>query len=123
MKLAVYGNRVGEDQLPYIKTLFTTLDEHQLSFSVYKPFLDKLTPHLDINVSSFSNKNELLLDDIDFLITLGGDGTILNATTVVTDTNIPILGINLGRLGFLASVEKTIIASAIGLEAAVTGSG
>ena len=42
----------------------------------------------------------------DFVLTMGGDGTILHAVTMVRDTGIPILGINLGRLGFLASVEK-----------------
>ena len=49
------------------------------------------------------------------MITLGGDGTILNAVTAVRDSNVPILGINLGRLGFLASIEKTNIREAIEL--------
>ena len=53
--------------------------------------------------------------EFNFVITLGGDGTILAATTFVKDSNVPILGINLGRLGFLASIEKTRIKDAINL--------
>jgi NAD+ kinase len=50
---------------------------------------------------------------IDFVITLGGDGTILSAITEVRDSHVPIVGINLGRLGFLASIEKTRIREAL----------
>jgi NAD+ kinase len=46
-------------------------------------------------------------------LTLGGDGTLLNAATVVRDTNVPMMGINLGRLGFMADIEKTAISDAI----------
>ena len=49
----------------------------------------------------------------DFFITLGGDGTILQAVTLIRDTELPIVGINLGRMGFLASIEKTRIREAI----------
>ena len=50
---------------------------------------------------------------MDVLITLGGDGTILDALTLVRDSKVPIMGINLGRLGFLASIEKVKIREAI----------
>jgi len=47
----------------------------------------------------------------DILISIGGDGTILRATTYVRDSGIPILGVNAGRLGFLANVQKENIES------------
>jgi len=56
---------------------------------------------------------------IDVLITVGGDGTILKAVTFIRNLNIPILGINTGRLGFLATVQKTQIKEAI--EALISG--
>ena len=65
----------------------------------------------EINI--FSDHVQLNRYAPDFLITLGGDGTILEAATIVRDARIPILGINLGRLGFLADVAKTEINRAV----------
>ncbi|WP_287421621.1 NAD(+)/NADH kinase [Candidatus Brachybacter algidus] len=50
---------------------------------------------------------------IDFLFSLGGDGTLLEASMIIGDSGIPIVGINMGRLGFLASIEKKLIAQTI----------
>ena len=57
--------------------------------------------------------SKLKADNIDFIMTLGGDGTMLKAAALVGDSGIPIIGINLGRLGFLSSVEKSKINGAI----------
>ena len=65
------------------------------------------------HVSELSTYEVIKNEHPDFVLTMGGDGTILHAVTMVRDTGIPILGINLGRLGFLASVEKKIIRRAI----------
>lgn len=53
------------------------------------------------------------MDRIDFVIVLGGDGTMLSAVTLVRNAGVPMLGINLGRLGFLNSIEKVHIAESI----------
>lgn len=58
---------------------------------------------------------ELLEFQPDLAVTMGGDGTILQVATWIQDSGIPVLGINLGRLGFLASVEKGMIREALGL--------
>ena len=63
-----------------------------------------------MNVVYVSDKQEFSKSEIDYVITLGGDGTILQATTLIRDLAIPILGVNLGRLGFLASIEERYIA-------------
>lgn len=46
---------------------------------------------------------------VKFLFSFGGDGTILSATTIVRDSNIPIIGVNTGRLGFLATINKSVL--------------
>ena len=61
----------------------------------------------------FFDSNEQIDSDIDFVFAIGGDGTILRSITYVKDSNIPILGINTGRLGFLTSVQKEGISNAL----------
>ena len=61
----------------------------------------------------FFDSNERIDSDIDFVFAVGGDGTILRSITYVKDSNIPILGVNTGRLGFLTSVQKESISDAI----------
>src|SRR6185312_17072155 len=65
-----------------------------------------LQPDSKNNFQFFSSQEELN-KTVDFLISLGGDGTILDTVTLVKNKNIPILGINYGRLGFLAGISKT----------------
>lgn len=61
----------------------------------------------------FFDSNEPIDSDIDFVFAIGGDGTILRSITYVKDSNIPILGVNTGRLGFLTSIQKESISDAI----------
>ena len=61
----------------------------------------------------FFDSNELTDSDTDFVFAIGGDGTILRSITYVKDSNIPILGINTGKLGFLTSIQKESISDAI----------
>ncbi len=61
----------------------------------------------------FFDSNERIDSDIDFVFAVGGDGTILRSITYVKDSNVPILGVNTGRLGFLTSVQKESINDAI----------
>ncbi len=58
------------------------------------------------NIVYVSDKQEFSKSEIDYVITLGGDGTILKAIKIIEDQNVPIIGVNMGRLGFLSSVEK-----------------
>ena len=75
-------------------------------------YLDKNNHEIFIDINSFKNllvgKNNLPIDinKIDVLFTIGGDGTLLRAIPLIKDSNVPILGINTGRLGFLTSVNK-----------------
>ena len=61
------------------------------------------------NIGKEFDEFDDLNENVDFLISIGGDGSMLKAVTIVKDTNIPILGINTGRLGFLTSLGKESI--------------
>ena len=74
---------------------------------MYGPYLEQIRPHVNFtkDVGIFESHLDFRIKRFDMVITLGGDGTILKAATIIRDSGIPILGINLGRLGFLARVE------------------
>ena len=64
---------------------------------------------------SFFDSKKPIENDINFVFAIGGDGTILRSITYVKDSNIPVLGINTGRLGFLTSIQKENIQEALSL--------
>ena len=116
MKIFIYGHRIkDEDEISYIRQLFETLAEFDCQPLIFGSFKkDLLQRGLSVDhLKELTTHEDFARDLPDFVLTMGGDGTILHAVTMVRDTGIPILGINLGRLGFLASVEKKIIRRAI----------
>jgi NAD+ kinase len=117
MRILLYGQKLHEDQHQYILELFDALHREGIETSIYTPYFELITHQLNVpaNYTLFNNYDDFDNQDIDFVVTLGGDGTILSAVTLIKDRQIPILGINLGRLGFLASIEKKFISSAIKL--------
>ncbi len=110
-QVLIYGQRVKDKDLEYINNLFSLLQSTGTRYFVTREFLEAAEDKLELKQSqgTISSTEQLRSHDIDAVITLGGDGTILNAMTLILDTGVPILGINLGRLGFLSSVEKTKI--------------
>ena len=111
MQIVVYSQVLKDKDVPIIQELFDLLAELNFSTYVYGPYLEELRPHLTFkrDVGNFSGYIDFKIKPFDLVVCLGGDGTILRAATIVRDTKIPILGINLGRLGFLARVEKTYL--------------
>ena len=81
---------------------------------IFREFYEQAVPHIRLpeTVKTFSHHSELTTD-IDFLISLGGDGTLLDTITLVRDKNIPVVGINFGRLGFLASIGRDEMTEAV----------
>ena len=100
MKVAVYSRYLKSDDIPYVQVLFDAFNEKGIPAIVYEPYLKELAGNIKFKKEphSFIGPNDLKSGDIDFVITLGGDGTILTASTIVRDSNVTILGINLGRL-------------------------
>lgn len=112
MKIAVYGqNYAKESNQEAFNFLLTILLEHNVDVFVESGFLSKQTDSIQENSSV--NLFNTLDDSFSLLISIGGDGTILRAITFVRDLGIPIVGINTGRLGFLATIQTDEISNAL----------
>lgn len=112
MKAFIYGQTWKEEHRKYIDFLLRKLEEKSIKFSIYKPINDQLPQEIK-SEKTINSHEELKSYQPDVIITLGGDGTILSAVTMIKDLETPIMGINLGRLGFLASIEQERIGMAI----------
>lgn len=107
MKVAIYGQYYQNSTEPIIKDIFVFFNRNNADLYIEMDFLAILYEKgiVKKEYKTFSSYADLD-PDFDILISIGGDGTILRAATLVRDLGIPILGINAGRLGFLASVQK-----------------
>jgi NAD+ kinase len=103
MKFAIFGQNYQENTEKVTAEVIQILQENNVEIVVEKQFSDNFHETTK-NIPTFSNHEELN-DSFDVFISIGGDGTILRAVTFVRDKNIPIVGINTGRLGFLATVQ------------------
>lgn len=97
MRIAIFGKTIAPENEVYLNQLFRELNDN----------------HVDV-VDCFGSYNKLDTN-IDMLLSIGGDGTMLDAVPLVGASGTPILGINMGRLGFLSSVAKEEIHQAIQL--------
>ncbi|RXR24027.1 NAD kinase [Flavobacterium stagni] len=107
MKIAIFGQYYQNDTRPIIKDIFLFFNNNQVELVIEAEFLAKLYEHEILKKEYKTFQSYADLDSsFDLMISIGGDGTILRAATFVRDSGIPILGINAGRLGFLAKVQK-----------------
>ncbi len=108
MKVAIYGQYYQNSTEPIIKDIFIFFNKNQVDLYIEADFLKILYDKEIVKkeYKTFSSYADLKDQDFDIMISIGGDGTILRAATLVRDLGIPILGINAGRLGFLASVQR-----------------
>lgn len=114
MKIAIYGREFNDSVLPFVQQVFKALSLYKIEVVVYTKFYNFLKNKVTLptNISTFSGHKELLTKG-DVLLSLGGDGTLLDTLSLVRDSQIPVIGINFGRLGFLASINKNEIDTAI----------
>lgn len=113
MKVAIYGQYYKPEDKEYLIELFQTLEKNAIEFVIEQHYYKGLKKEIDLkNAVTFSSYKELE-NSFNFMITIGGDGTILRAVTFIRNSNIPIVGINTGRLGFLATIQKDEIKNAI----------
>lgn len=113
MKIAIYGQFYHKNSLTYIDSLLEVLKQKSVSFFIESEFYRSIKENHSDNDNINYNSFKVLDNTFDLLISIGGDGTILRAITYVKDLNIPIVGINSGRLGFLATIQKDLIEKAI----------
>jgi len=115
MKVAIYGRNFDIGFKEYIKKFFEILDNNNIEVYIYEKFHHFLINESDIKLKTnviFSKYSEIK-NKVDLLFSIGGDGTILEAVTIVRDSEIPIVGINTGKLGFLASIANNEIEIAL----------
>lgn len=114
MKVGIYGQFYHKDAGKSIEELLNALDQENIEVVIEKNFLDLI--HLNKTVTRdychFSTFKELD-SSYDLFFSIGGDGTILKSINYIRDLQIPILGINTGRLGFLATIQKEEISQTI----------
>jgi NAD+ kinase len=116
MQVLVYTRSFKASDLVYIQELFDVLlATKNLNVYVYHDFLTLIHGKVKFirDVGDFQSTLDFKVHPIDLIITLGGDGTILETVGLVENLGIPVIGFNLGRLGFLAVLEKGNITSAL----------
>jgi NAD+ kinase len=114
MKVAVFGRFYNERTTTSVEKLSNFLHKKDIEVYIENKFLNLINQESSEAKDFSSLKSfETLNTSFDFLISIGGDGTILRAITFVKDINIPIIGINTGRLGFLATIQVDVIEQAL----------
>jgi len=107
MKIAIYSRGLEENQHKEINLLLQELEKHSVEPVFFQDFFNSFYSAVNLKTKySTFNSSADLDDSIDCIISLGGDGTLLDTVTLVRDKGTPVLGINYGRLGFLANLGK-----------------
>ena len=112
IRFAIFGNEYSPDGAGTVIGIFNDLRHHDAEYYVDRPYYDYLTGilHLDITPTGVFDGYDF---DADFAVSLGGDGTFLRAASRVGKKNIPVVGVNMGHLGFLADVAPEEAEAAI----------
>ncbi len=120
MRIAIYSRGIENNQHHDINLLLDELARFKIEPVFFQDFFNQFYSAVDIKSPYTTFNSHADLDEkTDCMISLGGDGTLLDTVTFVRDKGIPVLGINYGRLGFLASIGKEELHSAV--EALVKG--
>ena len=112
LKFAIFGNEYQAKKSASIMRILSYLEKREAEVYIESLFYDFLTKveHLEVQAAGvFEDYNF----DVDYVISMGGDGTFLKAASRVGAKGTPILGVNMGRLGFLADVLPGEIESAL----------
>ncbi len=114
MKIAIYGHYFSVEAEKYIEELLNTLANKNADIYIEERFSKLIVASFTTKTSySTFNSYQELDTSFDCMFTLGGDGTVLRSITYLRDSNIPVIGVNIGRLGFLATVNKEEIFNAV----------
>jgi NAD+ kinase len=114
MKAAIYSRIFDTEHKEEVQLFFDELQQLQIEPVIYLPFFEQIRNEIRIPEETQTFQlSEDLTDEIEFIISLGGDGTLLDTITMVRDKKISIMGINFGRLGFLASIGRNEVKTAV----------
>ena len=114
MKAAIYCRTMEENQREDVQLFLDELAKQKIEPVIFHNFFEQIkdTIRLPDNTTVFTASSDIT-DEVEFIVSLGGDGTLLDTVTLVRDKNIYILGINFGRLGFLASIGREEVKTAV----------
>ncbi len=115
MKIALYGLTVNPDFIDEFARLLALLKEKQVEYFIYRPFLEYIQQDccLKPEIAGVFENGEDLPEDVSYIFSLGGDGTLLKSFMVAQKSSIPLVGINSGRLGFLSDISRIEIGQAL----------
>lgn len=114
MKIAIYGKVFNVEFIKYIRQVFKILEAKGAEVFIYKPFLHFIDGCEGVKHGRFKVFEDAgdLVPDINFILSIGGDGTFLETIPYALTFNIPVVGVNSGRLGFLSNISKEEINAA-----------
>ncbi|MGZ8557815.1 MAG: NAD kinase [Chitinophagaceae bacterium] len=114
MKAAIYSRIMEEGQQQNVQVFFEELEKQKIVPVIFRQFFEQIKDIICLPAdTAIFSVSEDLTDDIEFIISLGGDGTLLDTVTLVRNKDISIMGINFGRLGFLASIGQNDVKTAV----------
>src|SRR5690554_405911 len=110
MKFAIYAQNYKPHYKEIVEKLVRAIQSNNATVVFEKDFYVLLQENnvLDYTYETFSSHSDID-DDTSFFVSIGGDGTMLRAANFVKSKNIPVVGVNTGRLGFLANVQQDVI--------------
>lgn len=114
MKIALFGKSIADDRFHYLQLLVNKLQTEGVSIVIAENFFEFIKSRIIFNndISTFGKQTDIS-GKVDYFISVGGDGTMLDAITYIGNSGIPVMGINLGRMGFLSGIHKEEIDQAI----------
>ena len=112
--IGLYGRSISPDDMVYVQRVIDKLTLRNCGIYIYRSFFELISKEVELpdRLDYFETHQEIV-GKLDYLFSIGGDGTILDTLTLVRDSGIPIMGINIGRLGFLSSIAKDEILPSI----------
>jgi len=114
MRIALYGKKYSTNFFPGFSELLKTLAENKVEVFIHREFFEQLPSEVSgIASAKIFETKEDIENKIDFLFSIGGDGTLLQSALLAGSSGIPVLGINTGRLGFLSGVSQENIPQAL----------
>jgi len=114
MQIALFSKQIAEENITYVQQIIKGLEINQVEIIFYEKLYQVIREKVVLKQTAkiFQN-HEDINGKVDYLFSIGGDGTLLDTLLLIRDSGIPVLGINLGRMGFISSVSKERINTAI----------
>ncbi|MBM3416093.1 MAG: NAD kinase [Bacteroidetes bacterium] len=114
MKAAIYSRLMEEGQRKDVQLFFDELTAQKIEPVIFYPFYHQIKDKISLPASTGTFAESAgLTEEVEFIISLGGDGTLLDTVTLVRNKPIAIMGINFGRMGFLASIGRDEVKTAM----------